>query len=160
MDKQLKFLLLFCSNILLICILGAPMAANALELEMSNLHVVTCPEHDSGRQPENQRSSSADCYILNGSVFNRSNNSVQDADVFARLLDASDEPVLPNRTRIGSIIEVPPGESPFSIRLSIPAGSPGPFHVNKAHARGYKTLVRRGTYSSEDILPLEKIVQQ
>ena len=56
--------------------------------------------------------------MLTGDVENRSKNSVIDTDVYARILDASGEPVLPNRTRVGSIGDVNPGHSPFALNLS------------------------------------------
>ena len=51
--------------------------------------------------------------------------------------DASGEPVLQNRSRVGSIGDVPPGESGFALRLAVPAGTPGPFRFTNVKARGF-----------------------
>ena len=68
-------------------------------------------------------------YVLRGTVNNPGRTSVVDTDVYARILDRSGEPVLQNRTRVGSIGDVDPGEQSFALRLAIPAGTPGPFEV-------------------------------
>jgi hypothetical protein len=81
-----------------------------------------------------------------------------DTDVFAVIRDASGEPVLPNRTRIGTIGDVPPGRSGFALRLAIPAGTPGPFEVGRVRARGFNTAVRSRPVSGEELLPLETSV--
>ena len=99
----------------------------------------------------------ASCYVLTGEVENRGKNSVVDTDVYARILDASGEPVLQNRTRVGSIGDVNPGHSPFALRISVPAGTPGPFVVKNARARGFNAPVRtRVDADDDDLLPLER----
>ena len=99
----------------------------------------------------------ASCYVLTGEVENRGKNSVVDTDVYARILDASGEPVLQNRTRVGSIGDVNPGHSPFALRISVPAGTPGPFVVKNARARGFNAPVRtRVAADDDDLLPLER----
>jgi hypothetical protein len=81
---------------------------------------------------------------------------VVDTDVFALILDASGEPVLPNRSRVGSIGDVPPGRSEFALRLAVPAGTPGPFQVSKVKARGFAAPVRTRAGPDEEKLPLEE----
>jgi hypothetical protein len=81
---------------------------------------------------------------------------MRDTDVFALILDASGEPVLPNRTRLGSIGDIPPGQSPFALRLAVPAGTPGPFTVRSAKARGFNSPVRTGAAPGQELLPLEE----
>jgi hypothetical protein len=81
---------------------------------------------------------------------------VVDTDVFALILDASGEPVLPNRSRVGSIGDVPPGRSEFALRLAVPAGTPGPFQVSKVRARGFSAPVRMRAGPDEEKLPLEE----
>jgi hypothetical protein len=76
------------------------------------------------------------------------------------LLDASGEPVLPNRSRVGSIGDVPPGRSTFALRLAIPAGTPGPFSIRNARARGFSAPVRTRAAAGEELLPLEQALAQ
>jgi hypothetical protein len=94
---------------------------------------------------------------LRGEVINSGSKPVVDTDVFAQILDASGEPVLQNRTRVGSIGDVPPGSSPFALRLAVPAGTPGPLKVSNAKAKGFNAPVRARASADElDLLPLEQ----
>ena len=115
-----RFLYVLCSLNLL---LGLALPCDAAELQLSEVHLDPCGELDAGNQPELSRPVGASCYVLTGDVENRGKNSVIDTDVYARILDASGEPVLPNRTRVGSIGDVNPGHSPFALRISVPAGT-------------------------------------
>ena len=152
---------LFCLPLLL----GLALPCDAAELQLSEVRLDPCGELDAGNQPELSRPVGASCYVLTGDVENRSKNSVIDTDVYARILDASGEPVLPNRTRVGSIGDVNPGHSPFALRISVPAGTPGPFVVKNARARGFNAPVRtRVVIENEeveldDLLPLERAIQ-
>jgi hypothetical protein len=83
---------------------------------------------------------------------------VVDTDVFAQILDASGEPVLQNRSRVGSIGDVPPGSSSFALRLAVPAGTPGPFSFTNVKARGFSAPVRTRAGEFDDLLPLEQAV--
>jgi hypothetical protein len=101
----------------------------------------------------------ASCYVLRGEVENQGRKPIIDTDVYARILDASGEPVLQNRTRVGSIGDVAPGSQPFALRLTVPAGTPGPFVVKNAKARGFSAPVRtRAADDEDDLLPLERQV--
>lgn len=136
--------------------LGAPARVQALEMQLSEVTVAPCPVEDVGSQPQLRRPSGAACYALRGQVSNNSSRTVRDTDVFALILDASGEPVLPNRTRLGSIGDIPPGQSPFALRLAVPAGTPGPFTVRSAKARGFNSPVRTGAAPGQELLPLEE----
>jgi len=149
-----RLLALFCSIPLL---LGLALPCDAAELALSEVRLDPCGEQDAGNQPELGRPMGASCYVLTGEVENRSKTSVIDTDVYARILDASGEPVLQNRTRVGSIGDVNPGQSPFALRISVPAGTPGPFVVKNARARGFNAPVRsRVDADDDDLLPLER----
>jgi hypothetical protein len=89
--------------------LGVPAKALALEMRVSEVTIAPCPLQDVGSQPEQRRPSGASCYALRGQVSNNSSRTMRDTDVFALILDASGEPVLPNRTRLGSIGDIPSG---------------------------------------------------
>jgi hypothetical protein len=136
--------------------LGVPARAQALEMRVSEVTIAPCPLQDVGSQPEQRRPSGASCYALRGQVNNSSSRTMRDTDVFALILDASGEPVLPNRTRLGSIGDIPPGQSPFALRLAVPAGTPGPFSVRSAKARGFNSPVRTGAAPGQELLPLEE----
>ena len=89
---------------LLILLIGVH-PVDAAELNLSHLSLEPCSVEDPGNQPDFSRPMGATCYVLSGDVENPGRKAVVDTDVFARILDASGEPILPNRTRIGSIGE-------------------------------------------------------
>ena len=130
----------------------------AAELQVRDVRLDPCPREDAGSQPEQRRPTGASCYALRGLVTNPGRQPVVDTDVFALILDSSGEPVLPNRTRVGSIGDVPPGDSEFALRLAVPAGTPGPFVVRNARARGFKAPVRTRAGEGDELLPLEQAV--
>ena len=139
-----------------ICVFGPLQPAWSAELNLSSVHLDPCAEEDPGSQPDLPRPVGASCYVLRGEVNNRGSRPIVDTDVFARILDATGEPVLPNRTRVGSIGDVDPGTHEFALRLSVPAGTPGPFVVKNPRARGFSAPVRsRADDDEDDLLPLE-----
>jgi hypothetical protein len=133
-----------------------PASAMAAELEVGQVRLEPCPLDDPGSQSGMKRPAGASCYALRGEVLNPGRQSVVDTDVFALILDASGEPVLPNRSRVGSIGDVPPGRSEFALRLAVPAGTPGPFQVRKVRARGFSAPVRMRAAPDQEKLPLEE----
>ncbi len=140
----------------LLLLLGAPGAATAAELAVSEVVLEPCPPGDLGAQPELARPSGASCWALRGVVVNPGRKPVVDTDVFGLILDASGEPVLPNRTRVGSIGDVPPGRSSFALRLAVPAGTPGPLRTRSVKARGFNAPVRTRAGLDDELLPLEQ----
>ena len=133
-----------------------PAAAAAADLQVSEVRLEPCPSADPASQSGMRRASGASCYALRGVVLNPGRRPVVDTDVFALILDASGEPVLPNRSRVGSIGDVPPGRSSFALRLAVPAGTPGPFQVSKVRARGFSSPVRTRAGEDDEKLPLEQ----
>jgi len=128
----------------------------AAELRVSEVSLQPCPTGDGAVQPEGRGPGGAQCYALRGVVENSGRRIVADTDVYARILDASGEPVLPNRTRVGSIGDVPPGRSNFALRLAVPAGTPGPIGFSSVKARGFSTPVRSRAGEDDELLPLEQ----
>ena len=128
----------------------SPSEAWAADLKLSAVELAPCDAADPGAQPR------ASCYVLTGTVENPGRRPVVDTDVYARILDSSGEPVLQNRTRVGSIGDVEPGSHPFSLRLAVPTGTPGPFEVKNARARGFSAPVRSRAGDDEELLPLEQ----
>jgi hypothetical protein len=144
--------------LVLACVFTLAMPAMAAELQLTGVRLDTCNEEEGG-QPDFKRPMGATCYVLRGEVENPGRKPIIDTDVYARILDASGEPVLQNRTRVGSIGDVEPGIQPFAVRLTVPAGTPGPFVVKNAKARGFSAPVRtRAAGDEDDLLPLERQV--
>jgi len=144
--------LMLCLTLWLI----GPTAARAADLKVSDVSLAPCPPGDGGTQPELRRAAGASCYALRGVVINPGRRPVMDTDVFARIEDASGEPVLPNRSRVGSIGDVPLGRSEFALRLAVPAGTPGPLRVRGVKARGFGAPVRSRAGEGVELLPLEQ----
>ncbi len=139
--------------VLLLNLALAPLPAMAAELGVEQVQLAPCPAADAGSQPVGR--SVASCYALTGEVVNPTGHPIVDTDLFAVILDSSGEPVLPNRARVGSLGDVPPGRSSFAVRLAVPAGTPGPFRVGQVKARGFKAPVRTRVGEGEERLPLE-----
>ncbi len=145
-----------CAAVLLVALVVMPSGAWASDLVVREIRLEPCPEADVGAQPEQKRPSGASCYALRGEVLNPGKRPVVDTDVFAQILDSSGEPVLQNRSRVGSIGDVPTGVSPFALRLSVPAGTPGPLQVSHAKAKGFSAPVRSRAGEDDELLPLEQ----
>lgn len=142
--------------VVLASLLVVPAGAWASDLVVRQIQLDPCPDTDVGAQPDLKRPTGASCYALRGEVLNPGKRPVVDTDVFAQILDSSGEPVLQNRSRVGSIGDVPPGVSPFALRLSVPAGTPGPLQVSHAKARGFSAPVRTRAGDDDELLPLEQ----
>lgn len=139
----------------------------AADLKLTNIDLAPCDQADPGAQPGPNsdprrsgvtRTAGASCFVLSGEVNNPGRKTVYDTDVYARILDASGEPVLQNRTRVGSIGDVDSGVHPFALRLAVPAGTPGPFEVSNPRARGFGAPVRTRAGDDDELLPLEQQV--
>ena len=128
----------FAPILLALWLVAAPAWASGLQV--SEVSLEPCPAEDIGAQPELGRPAGASCYALRGTVITTGQKPVVDTDVFALILDSSGEPVLQNRTRVGSIGDVPPGSSTFGLRLAVPAGTPGPLGFRNVKARGQGRL--------------------
>ena len=143
-----------CCGLLLL--LGPAPLAWAANLTVSEVRLEPCPASDVGSQAGRRGPGGASCFALRGVVENPGRRPVVDTDVFALILDASGEPVLPNRSRVGTIGDVPPGRSAFALRLAVPAGTPGPFRISQARARGFSSPVRTRAAEGDELLPLEQ----
>ncbi|MGK7954978.1 MAG: hypothetical protein AB4063_06925 [Crocosphaera sp.] len=111
-------------------------------IQLLDVSYKDCPaELAEGNVTSGGSSLPADCYIITGKAKNPSGKTVYDADVFGRILDANNEPALQNRSRVGSIAEVPPGVSNFEVRITVPANQPTPLKLKKFKASGFTTKV-------------------
>jgi hypothetical protein len=88
-------------------------------------------------------SMAANCFIVTGKANNPSGKHIVNADIFGRIYDANYNPVIQNRTRLGSIDEVPPGVSNFELRISVPVNQPTPLKLEQFKASGFTGVVRR-----------------
>ena len=128
----------------------------AADLQVASVQLEPCPATDAASQSGLKRPTGAGCWALTGEVINPGRRPVVDTDVFAQIVDASGEPVLQNRSRVGSIGDVPPGRSSFALRLSVPMGTPGPLQARQVKARGFAAPVRTRAGDDDELLPLEQ----
>lgn len=122
----------------------APAAFALTQLTLSDLAYRDCPpELATGAVTSGGAAMSASCYIIYGKAQNDSGRPVLNADIFGRVYDANGNSVMQNRTRLGSIDEVPPGISDFEFTLLVPANQPTPLQLKQFKAAGFTGKVRR-----------------
>ncbi|MDY7020711.1 MAG: hypothetical protein SWJ54_05010 [Cyanobacteriota bacterium] len=120
-----------------------PPALALIPVEISDLSLKDCPPELSEGMISSFSSQGANCYIVAGKAKNTSGKYIVDADVFGRIYDVNGNRVMQNRTRLGSISEVPPGVTDFEIRISIPTNLKPPFSLEKFKASGFKNPIGR-----------------
>ncbi|NEQ33231.1 MAG: hypothetical protein F6K04_19900 [Leptolyngbya sp. SIO4C5] len=120
-----------------------PPAHALTAIELTDLDYKTCPEELSQGLVGSGSSLEANCFLVYGKAINNSGKPVLNADIFGRIYDANANPVMQNRNRLGSIDEVPPGESDFELRVSVPANQPTPLKLEQFKASGFTGRVRR-----------------
>lgn len=121
-----------------------PPALALTQIQLFDVSYKDCPpELAVGNVTSDGSSSPANCFLVTGKAKNNSGNTVYDADVFGRIYDANNEPVLQNRTRLGSIAEIPPGTSDFELRITVAANQPTPLKLEQFKAAGFTGKVRR-----------------
>jgi len=124
----------------LVGMLISPPAEAMTQIKLSDVSYQDCPEEYEGGLLSGS-SNAASCFLITGTAKNPSGKTIYDADVFGRIYDANGNPVLQNRTRVGSIMEVPPGVSEFSLRISVPANQPTPLQLEQFKASGFSSRV-------------------
>jgi hypothetical protein len=125
------------------CLLSLPAMA-VTSIQLSNLSYHDCPpELATGAVTSDGSGMAANCFMITGKAENKSGKPVIDADIFGRIYDANHNPVMQNRTRIGSIEEIPPGVSDFQLRISVPYDQPTPLQLEQFKASGFSGKVRR-----------------
>jgi len=127
----------------LITFLWSPPALALTQIKLTNVTYHECPQELSEGAVTSGTTMAANCFIVTGKAENASNKPVYDADIFGRIYDANNEPVMQNRTRLGSIAELPPGTSDFELRISVPANQPTPLKLKQFKAAGFSGQVRR-----------------
>lgn len=119
-----------------------PSASAITSIKLSNLSYEPCAGNDAKGSVSSGDMRAANCFTISGKANNISGKTVVDADVFGRIYDANDNSTFENRGRIGTIEEVPPGISDFSIRVSVPANQPTPLKLKNFKASGFAGKVR------------------
>lgn len=145
------FILLRSVKVILIgCVIGVlswvftPNAVALTQIKLSDISYHECPpELAQGAVTSGGSSFAANCFIVTGKAQNGTNKTVYDADIFGRIYDANNEPVMQNRTRLGSIKEIPPGTSNFELRISVSANQPLPLKLKQFKAAGFSAQIRQ-----------------
>jgi hypothetical protein len=135
--KSLLVLLVLLSSFLF-----AQSAMASTPIKLTNISYKDCPAEIASGNVTSGSSESANCFLVIGKAHNPSGKTVYDADVFGRIYDANNEPAMQNRTRVGTLEEIPAGESDFEIRISVPASQPTPLKLEQFKASGFASKVR------------------
>lgn len=120
-----------------------PSALALTQIKLTDVGYKECPPELAAGAVTSGTTNVANCFIVTGKAENNSGKSVYDADVFGRIYDANNDSVMQNRTRLGSITEIPAGVSEFNMRISVPANQPLPLQLKQFKAAGFSGQVRR-----------------
>lgn len=121
-----------------------PWAIALTQIRLFDISYQKCPpEIAQGAVTSGGSPMAANCFLVSGKADNTTNKYVYDADIFGRIYDANNDPVMQNRTRLGLIPEVPPGISNFEFRISVAANQPEPLQLKQLKAAGFGAQVRK-----------------
>ncbi|CAD5933973.1 hypothetical protein PCC9214_01477 [Planktothrix tepida] len=120
-----------------------PPAWALIPIQLQDLSYKDCPPELAEGAVSSGSSQDAYCFIITGKANNTSGKVVVDADIFGRIYDATNNPVMQNRGRLGSIDTVPPGISDFEFRISIPSNLEPPLQLKQFKASGFKNRIGR-----------------
>lgn len=143
MLSRIKSTILICCSMVLATWLFAPPALASIQIKLSDISYSDCAPELSEGGIASGSSMAANCFIITGKAKNSSGKTIYDADVFGRIYDANHNNVMPNRSRVGLIEEVPPGVSNFAIPVYVPEILPTPLQLEKFKASGFAGRVRR-----------------
>jgi hypothetical protein len=130
--------------IAMINLLLTPVAWAVTPIQLSAVSYKDCPaEMAEGAVTSGGVTQTASCFLIIGKALNPSSKTVYDADVFGRIYDADNNLVLQNRSRVGLIEKLPPGESDFEMRVSVPSNTAQPLQLKKFKAAGFTTKIRQ-----------------
>jgi len=131
---------------ILICVctfvFSAPASAT-VQIKLTDLNYEPCTGDAGKHMVLGGGVMSANCFMVKGSANNPSGKVVYNADIFGRIYDANGNDAMPERTRLGSIDEIPAGKSDFEIMVAIPADQPEPLQLKQFKASGFAGKVRR-----------------
>ena len=135
--------LLICLPISLSTLAFSTPAWATVQIKLSELTYIPC-EGDVGKNMViGGGVMSANCYVIKGVADNVSGKPVYNADIFGRIYDANGNDAMPERTRLGSVDEIPTGKSEFQLIVAIPADQPEPLDLKQFKASGFAGKVRR-----------------
>ncbi|MBW4424583.1 MAG: biotin carboxylase [Nostoc desertorum CM1-VF14] len=120
-----------------------PSAVALTQIRLFDVSYKDCPPELAQGAVISSGSAAANCFLVFGKAENGTYKTVYDADIFGRIYDANNDSVMQNRTRLGSIAEVPPGISDFELRISVPANQPTPLKLKQFKAAGFSGQVRK-----------------
>jgi hypothetical protein len=120
-----------------------PPAVALTQIKLFDVSYKDCPPELAQGAVISSGSAAANCFLVIGKAENSTNKTVYDADIFGRIYDANNDSVMQNRTRLGSIPEVPTGISDFELRITVPANQPTPLKLKQFKAAGFSGQVRR-----------------
>lgn len=127
----------------IISLVYTPSASALTQIKLSDIAYQECPPELALGAVTSGATNAANCFIVTGKAENTSGKPVYDADVFGRIYDANNDSVMQNRTRLGSIAEIPAGVSEFNMRISVPANQPLPLQLKQFKAAGFSGQVRK-----------------
>ena len=124
-------------------VIWSPIAQALTPIKLVDLSYHDCPEvlADGAVSAGGGTMRSATCFIVTGTAVNTSPKPVVDADIFGRIFDADNNPVMQNRNRLGAIPFVPIGNSEFELRITVPDKMKPPLKLDKFKASGFASNV-------------------
>jgi hypothetical protein len=132
------------SLMFLVMTIGFTPAAWALTpIKLKNPSYAACPPEMAQGTVTSRNSKPANCFLVSATAQNDSGKPVYDADVFGRIYDANGDTVFENRGRIGTVAEIPPGESEISVRITVSANQPEPLRLEQFKATGFANQIRQ-----------------
>lgn len=140
--RQIKVIFISCLISVFLWIFTPPAVA-LTQIKLFDITYKDCPPELAEGAVISSGSGAANCFIVTGKAENGTYKTVYDADIFGRIYDANNDPILQNRTRLGSIAEIPPGISDFELRISVPANQPTPLKLKQFKAAGFSGQVRK-----------------
>ncbi|MBE8967592.1 biotin carboxylase [Nostocales cyanobacterium LEGE 12452] len=140
--RSLTVVFISCLITLLSWVIIPPSVA-LTQIKLFDVSYKDCPPELAEGAVISSGSAAANCFLVIGKAENGTNKTVYDADIFGRIYDANNDSVMQNRTRLGSITEVPPGISDFELRISVPANQPTPLKLKQFKAAGFSGQVRK-----------------
>lgn len=120
-----------------------PSAIALTQIKLYDLSYRDCPPELAEGTVTSGSAVAANCFLVTGKAENSSGKPVVNADIFGRIYDADGNSVFQNRTRLGSIDEVPAGISDFELRITVAANQPTPLELKQFKAAGFTGKVRR-----------------
>ena len=140
--RSLTVVFISCLITLLSWVITPPAVA-LTQIKLFDVSYKDCPPELAQGAVISSGSAAANCFLVIGKAENGTNKTVYDADIFGRIYDANNDSVMQNRTRLGSITELPPGISDFELRISVPANQPTPLKLKQFKAAGFSGQVRK-----------------